>query len=75
MSHPFGILTLMAAQQLSLVEEPKRARATRTDWRLDPNTIERGKRGVETARAVLAESVARAEARRAAEREAKQTAA
>ncbi len=64
MSHPFCIITLMAAQQLTLVEEPKRV-----NWRLDPRTIERGKKGVEHARAVLAESVARAEARRVAERE------
>lgn len=62
----------MAAEQLALVEEPKRV-----NWRLDARTIERGKRGVRDARAVLAESVARAEARRAAEREraAKRTAA
>lgn len=62
----------MAAQQLTLVDDMKKV-----NWRLDPRTIERGKKGVEHARAVLAESVARAEARRAAEREraAKPTAA
>lgn len=68
--HPFVILTHMAVQQLALVED-----ARRVTWRLDARTIERGKRGVKTARAVLAESVARAEARRAAERAAKPTAA
>lgn len=49
-------------KQLELLE-------TRPVWRLDPRTIERGKEGVRTARAVLRESVARAEKRRAAEQE------
>jgi hypothetical protein len=60
----------MAAQQLTLVEHKERV-----TWRLDARTIERGKRGVKDARAALAESVARAEARRAAQRAAKPTAA
>ena len=41
-----------------------------TDWRLDSRTIERGKEGVRSARVALRESVARAERRRAEEREA-----
>lgn len=68
--HPFVILTHMAAEQLTLVEDRQRV-----TWRLDARTIERGKRGVQHARAVLAESVARAEARRAAERSSKPAAA
>jgi len=49
----------MAAQQLVLIDSRP------LDWRLDQRTIERGKQGVQSARAVLKESVARAEKRRA----------
>ncbi|MEY2397508.1 MAG: hypothetical protein QOJ00_682 [Actinomycetota bacterium] len=49
----------MAAQQLKLIDSRP------LDWRLDARTIERGKQGVESARAALRESVARAEKRRA----------
>lgn len=59
----------MAAQQLILIDSRP------ADWRLDARTIERGKEGVKNARAALKESVARAELRRAAERDVKPAAA
>jgi hypothetical protein len=49
----------MAAQQLILIDSRP------LDWRLDARTIARGKQGVQSARAALRESIARAEKRRA----------
>ncbi len=56
---PLGHTVSMAAQQLLLIDSRP------LDWKLDQRTIERGKQGVQSARAALKESVARAEKRRA----------
>jgi hypothetical protein len=49
----------MAVQQLALPVPELRA-----SWKLDPRTIERGKKGVKEARAALREAAERAERRR-----------